>query len=87
MSDTPIYGNDEYPLSREAWTRPAGDVWACFECNGVDAPILRGIKSAGCADEWLNAAPGRFLVTFRIDDEPVRLEPERDLFSISGVTL
>lgn len=87
MSDTPISGNTEYHLSRESWTRPNGDVWAYFELNGVDASILRAIKSNDAAMIWRDAEAGRFLTPFTIDADPVRLEPEQDLFSINGITL
>lgn len=77
-----------YELSRESWQRPQGDVWACFELNAVDAPILRGIKSADKAYEWRQAGyADRFIVPFRIDHEPQAVEDEQDLFSISGVTV
>lgn len=56
------------------------DVCACFELNGVDAPILRGVKSYGRAMAWRNAdLLNRYFVIFTLDAEP-EVSPPRDLF-------
>lgn len=56
------------------------NVYACFELNGVDTPILRGAKSYGLALAWRNAdLMNRYFVCFTLDTEPEVLPP-RDLF-------
>lgn len=56
------------------------NVYACFELNGVDAPILRGIKSYSLALDWRNAdLLNRYFVCFALDAEP-EVSPPRDLF-------
>lgn len=47
-------------------------VWACFELDGCDAPILRAIKTTERALEWRNAdMANRFIVPFTLDHERV----------------
>lgn len=46
------------------------DVFACFELNAVDAPILRAVKTYAPAMAWRDAdLNNRFLVAFTIDHE------------------
>lgn len=60
------------------------DVCACFELNGLDAPILRGVKSYARALDWRNAdLANRYFVCFALDAEP-EVSPPRDLFEWSA---
>lgn len=46
-------------------------VYACFELNACDAPILRAIKSYAEAMDWRDAdLANRFIVLFTLDHEP-----------------
>lgn len=48
------------------------DVYACFELNTVDAPILLGIKTYAAAMEWCAENwSDRFMVCFKLDLEEV----------------
>lgn len=48
----------------------AFQVYACFEFNAVDAPLLRAIKTAGRALVWRNEdLMQRFIVPFTLDYE------------------
>lgn len=63
---------------------PLIDVFACFELNDCDAPILRAIKSPATAMEWRDAdLSNRFIIGFTVDHE--REVTPRDLFELSGV--
>jgi hypothetical protein len=56
------------------------DIFACFEFNEVDAPILRGLKTYGKAMKWRDAdLLNRYFVGFYVDAEP-EVVPPRDLF-------
>ena len=55
-------------------------IFACFELNAVDAPILRGLKTFARAMDWRDAdLANRFMVGFTVDREP-EVRPPRDLF-------
>jgi hypothetical protein len=51
-------------------------VFACFEFNSMDAPILRAIKTPEKALAWRDENYfERFLVAFAIDVDPVSFPP------------
>lgn len=53
------------------------DVFACFELNFVDAPILRGLKTYAKAIAWRDAnLSDRFIVGFCVDRDPEVVLPE-----------
>ena len=62
------------------------DVYACFELDGYDAPILRAIKTYDRALKWIDKdMDNRFLMFFAVDTEPVTIPP-RDLFEMAQQT-
>lgn len=56
------------------------DVYACFELNDYDAPVLRAIKSFDRAMTWRDQdLLNRYYVAFALDAEQIEFPP-RDLF-------
>lgn len=52
-------------------------VYACFEFNKVDAPILKCIKTFASALKWRDENYSeRFLVGYTVDCDPVTMPPE-----------
>lgn len=46
-------------------------VAVCFEVNGVDTPILRGVKTYGRAMAWRNQDYAqRYFVLYTVDHDP-----------------
>jgi len=55
-------------------------IFACFELNDVDAPILRALKTYALALSRRDAdLMNRYIIGFTVDREP-EIVPPRDLF-------
>jgi hypothetical protein len=56
------------------------DIFACFELNAIDAPILRGLKTYGKAVKWRDAdLLNRYIVGYCVDRDEETFPPA-DLF-------